>query len=150
MVISGILVSARTSLPGSPSPTASPLSRPNHRGFQLWMGGGVRSLIREGHLVDYVGLYINYLEEKTVFLSLKTSQKWLCGTHVLIQKDNTKVMIISTGWGDQVQELGPIGPGDYSVVSDLEHFCGDSPYFRLRQCQGRSSLSPQSGASSMP
>ncbi len=41
---------------------------------------------------DHVGLHINFLELETVFLALKTFQRWLCGTHVLVQTDNTTVM----------------------------------------------------------
>ncbi len=55
--------------------------------------------------------------------------------------------------GNQVQESGPLGPRNHSVVSDLEHFSDGSPYFELLQCRGRASidrLSPQSGASSPP
>ncbi len=37
-------------------------------------------------------------------------------------------------WGEQIQELGLIGLGDQSVVSDLEHYSDVSPYFGLRQC----------------
>ncbi len=41
---------------------------------------------------DQSSLHINFLELETVFLALKTFQKWLCGTHVLVQTDSTTVM----------------------------------------------------------
>ncbi len=42
----------KANLPRSPSPTASPLSHPDHGRIQLWMGGGVRTLVSEGRLVE--------------------------------------------------------------------------------------------------
>ncbi len=41
---------------------------------------------------DQSYLHINFLELETVFLALKTFQKWLCGAHVLVQTDSTTVM----------------------------------------------------------
>ena len=34
-----------------------------------------------------------------------------------------------------------ISPGDHSVVSAFSHYSVGSPYFGLRQCQGRSPIS---------
>ncbi len=41
---------------------------------------------------DRLGHYINFLELETVFLALKTFQRWLCGIHVLVQMDSTTMM----------------------------------------------------------
>ena len=41
---------------------------------------------------DCLGHHINFLELETVFLALKTFQRWLCGTHVLVQTDTTTIM----------------------------------------------------------
>ncbi len=41
---------------------------------------------------DQSSLHINFLELETVFLALNKCQRWLCGTHVLVQTDITMVM----------------------------------------------------------
>ncbi len=41
---------------------------------------------------DQFSLHINFPELETVFLALKTFQRWLCGAHVLVQTDSTTVM----------------------------------------------------------
>ncbi len=98
---------------------------------------------------DHVALHINHLELETVFLTLKTFQRWMCRTHVLVQTDSATVM----HWG-----MGGPGPGAwtnwsrrsfYGMMADFEHFSNCSPYFRLQQCRGGLSLSPQSGAPSL-
>ncbi len=58
-------------------------------------GGGLRSSDGRGgggRSSDQSSLHINFLELETVFLTLKTFQKWLCGAHVLVQTDSTTVM----------------------------------------------------------
>ncbi len=41
---------------------------------------------------DRLGRHIKFLELETVFLALKTFQRWLCAIHVLVQTDSTTVM----------------------------------------------------------
>ncbi len=52
---------------------------------------------------DHVGLHINYLQLETVFFALKTLQRLPCGTHVLVQTNNTTVMHYLNRMGVHVQ-----------------------------------------------
>ena len=61
--------------------------------IHLWMGRGLWSSDHKGCLSsDQSFLHINFLELETAFLTLKRFQKWLCGTHVLVQMNRTTVM----------------------------------------------------------
>ncbi len=116
------------------------------------MGVGVQSLVGEGCLVEQAcwspyqlstaGDCFPRLEDIPEVAVLSTCP----GSY---RQNHSDALSEHVG-GDQVQELGSIGPGDHSVVSNLEHFSDGSPYFGLQQCRVGSSLSPQRGASSPP
>ncbi len=95
----GILVTSGTCAPGrQPIPPTHVLTR--DASTYKWgvvcgplMARGVWSS-------DQSSLRINFLELETVFLDLKRFQRWLCGTHVLVQTDSTTVMhyLNRVGW----------------------------------------------------
>ncbi len=104
-VISGLLVSVGTSLPGSSSPAASPTHVLITDTTNYGWGSVCGPLLARGVWSrNHVGLHINYLELETVFLALKRFQRWLCGTHVLVHTDSTMVM-------HYLIRIGGPGPG---------------------------------------
>ncbi len=88
---SGILVSVGVSLPAHPSLATCPLSARD-----VWSR-------------HHIGVHINYLKLENDFLALEKFQRWLCGTHILVQMDSTMVVhYLNRMRGDHLQELGLI------------------------------------------
>ena len=94
LVVSGILVSARTSLPGSPSPTTSPFSRPHHGCVQFngWGAGGGPLSARGVWSSDHVGLHINFLELHCFPHLEDIPEVAAWNIYALVQMDSTTVM----------------------------------------------------------
>ncbi len=92
-------------------------------------------------LSDQYSLHINFLELETVFLALKTFQKWLCGTRPSSDGQYNGDAPSEQGGRDQVQELGLESQGDYSLVSEHEDYIVSSTYLGTRQCGGGSPIS---------
>ncbi len=143
LVSSGILVTPRSSVSGRPSLTPPSLSRPHDGRVHLWMGSGLRSSDGKGGLV-----------ERSVFSPYKLSRAGDCFPRL---EEIPEVAVWRTrpssggqhygdalseqGGRDQVQELGPEGQGDYSLVSEHEDHIVGSTYIGPGQYGGGSPLS---------
>ncbi len=79
---------------------------------------------------DHFSLHINFLNLETVVLALKRFQRWLCGTHVLVQMDSiTVIHYLNRVGGTRTRRLDLEGLGDYSVVCEVEDLSDSGPHF---------------------